>query len=323
MAVPAMKPMPLWKHVIAYVTLGLLCGWYQFVMVLVPCLIYGSWRGSYVAIGVLTSFVVATVVPLTFKPWKWFMYECGIWAIWLEYFDLTKDWTSLTKHYEKKKAEGIKPRYMFFEMPHGVFPMGSFLTACLIKDIIPGIFISTIVADALFAFPGMRHIMCWIGAMPASRKNISKIFARGDSLALLPGGIAEIFLVSEEEEAIYLRKRRSTVRAAIQEGADIVPTFFFGNSKLFKIVGKGTDSFLSKLSRRLRTSIVLFYGRNYLPIPLRHPMCMVSGEVVDVVQMESPTDAEIDEVMGRVVKSVEDLYEKKRPEWEKRPLIIH
>ncbi|KAJ1435074.1 diacylglycerol acyltransferase-domain-containing protein [Ochromonadaceae sp. CCMP2298] len=326
MAGPVMPSMGFVKHVVAYITLGLLCGWYQFVFVLLPILLYGSWRGSYICIGLITTLIAMTVSPLKFKAWPWFINECGIWKLWLEYFNFQHDWSSLTAHFEAQKKAGktLKEcRYIFFEMPHGVFPMGSFMTACLIKDILPGIFISTIVADVLFSFPGMRHIMAWIGAMPASRKNISKIFARGDSLALLPGGIAEIFLVSEEEEAIYLRKRRSTVRAAIQEGAAIVPTFFFGNSKLFTIVGKGSDSFLSKLSRKLRTSIVLFYGRNYLPVPLRHQMCMVTGDIVDVKQSEQPTDAEIDEVMERVVKSVTEMYEKKKPEWEKRPLVIH
>jgi hypothetical protein len=49
---------------------------------------------------------------------------------------------------------------------------------------------------------------------------------------------------------------------------------------------------------------------------------MVTGEIVLVKKNESPSDVEINEVMERVIKAVNDLYEKKKPEWEKRPLKI-
>ena len=66
---------------------------------------------------------------------------------------------------------------------------------------------------------------------------------------------------------MYFKTRQSTVRAAIQEGAHIVPIFFFGNTKIFKVLGQNSsESFLAKMSRKLRASVVLFYGRNGLRI---------------------------------------------------------
>jgi hypothetical protein len=40
----------------------------------------------------------------------------------------------------------------------------------------------------------------------------------GYRCAIIPGGIAEMYLVSEKSEGLFLRKRQNTIKAAIQEG---------------------------------------------------------------------------------------------------------
>lgn len=102
-----------------------------------------------------------------------------------------------------------------------------------------------------------------------------------------------------------------------------MPTFFYGNSSILTAIGgKGSESFLSKLSRRLRLSVMLFHGRWYLPVPYRHPIRLVTGGVVSIEQKSSPTEEEVLEVLGRVVVAVETLYKESRPDWEHRPLVI-
>ena len=125
-------------------------------------------------------------------------------------------------------------------------------------------------------------------------------------------------------EEVYLTARTNTIKAAIQEGCTIVPTYFFGNTRLFNIAGaSGSDSWLSKLSRRLRTSIIFFYGRWFAPIPFRHPLKMVTGEPIVTQQIDDPTKEQIDAVHQRVIKSLNDLYHSpKKPSWETRPLKI-
>ena len=318
----AIKPLPLWKHAFAYVTLGLLCGWYYFLMILYPLLLFLMYRGSYIAGGIFVALLVLSFIPLKFKVWEGFMY-CWIWNVWRDYFDFTGDWSSLTEQSEKNKKTGRPDKFFFFEFPHGIFPMGQFLSASLIRDITPGKMICGTGADIVFMFPVMRHVMAWIGTNPAKRANITKILNRGDHLAIIPGGIAEMYLMNPDTEGIFLRKRQNTVKAAIQEGADIVPVFFFGNTRIFSTVGKNSsDSLMSKLSRKLRASIVLFFGRNFLPVPFRHPIRMVTGRVIEVTKKEFPSEEEINAVMEKVIASVQELYEKKRPEWEDRPLVI-
>lgn len=311
----AMKPMAWWRHAIAYVTLGLLCGWYYLLMILYPILAFLIFRGSIVAGLILGSFLVLTFIPLPKSHWDEFMYGF-FFDVWREYFDFEIDITTIKGKMPKDQ------RFMFFEFPHGIFPMGQFISASVIRDIDPNKMICGLGADIIFSFPVMRQVMTWIGTKKAQRKNITKIFEDGHNCAVIVGGIAEMYLVSPDKEEVFLQKRKNTVKTAIQEGANIVPAFFFGNTRLFNVPGaSGSTSFLSKISRSLRASIVLFYGRHYLPVPFRHPIKMVAGEIVEIQQKADPTDEEVMEVLERVKKSLIGAYAR-RPEWETRPLVI-
>ena len=179
-------------------------------------------------------------------------------------------------------------------------------------------------ADAIFVFPIMRQFMSWLGVHPASRKNITKILNNHQNVAVIPGGIAEMYLINDKTEEIYLNERKGFIKAAIQEGSAIIPTFFYGNTTLFTIIGGSgsTDSFLAKLSRQLKASIMFFYGRYFLPIPYRKPLLMACGTPVEVTQNDNPTIEEINEVMQRLQEGVKTLYNETKPVWETRPLVI-
>lgn len=318
----AIKPLPLWKHAFCYVTLGLLCGWYFLILFLYPTLLYLAWCGSYIAGGIFLLFMILTFIPLKFKHWEGFMY-CWIWDAWKEYFDFTANWDTVTEKLKKDEKNKKTSKLAFLEFPHGIFPMGQFLSASSIRDITPNQMICGTGADVVFMFPILRQIFTWIGTNPAKRINITKILQRGDHLAIIPGGIAEMYLINKDTEGIYLKKRLNTIKAIIQEGADIVPVYFFGNTNLFHITNNNnSNSFLAKISRKIRASIVLFYGRNYLPVPLRTPITMITGKVIEIKQKDFPSDEEVQCVMDKVVEAVAELYDTKKPDWEKRPLVI-
>lgn len=311
-----MKPMSFTRHAIAYITLGFLCGWYYFILFLYPSLIYFCFKGSVAAGALFAIFITLSIIPLNHEPWEAFMYS-WIWDIWREYFDMTYDRDSINDKLKKDQP------YFFFEFPHGIFPMGQFLSASLIKEITPGKKICGTGADIVFKFPILRHIMAWIGTVPAKRENIHKVFQKGHYCAVIPGGIAEMYLVNSEKEEIFLKKRRNTVKTAIQEGAHIVPVFFFGNTKLFHVAGsRSSSSALARFSRYMKASVLFFYGRNYLPVPFRHPIHLVAADIVEVTKNANPSDKEIDDVMDRLVDSLNKMYKEKKPDWEKRPLVI-
>lgn len=333
----SLSPMPKMKfhhHIIAYISLGLLCGIYYLALILYPTLIYFSYRASFALTSpptiVLILLLFITLVPINHKPQYWFL-RSGIWKIWHQYFDYEVDATSV----EGKIS--LDEKYLFWEAPHGIWPMGQFLS-CLHIPKLTGVsweekMICGTGADMVFMFPFVRHVMSWLGTHTASRKSFSKIFKTYGWGAVIAGGIAEMFLGTSSQEGIFIKKRRNTVKMAIQEGAHIIPGFFFGNSRIFHVVGgetgDGKDTsyiakLLQKLSRTLKASIVIFYGRHFLPVPLRTPLKMCTGNVIRVKQNPDPSDEYIQEVLDQVIAEMKRIYASdKKPAWETRPLVIN
>lgn len=108
-----LKPMGFFNHIFAATTLGLLCGWYYFLLLLYPTLIYLSYNGSYIAVSFLVVFIILSITPLKHEPWEPFMYS-WIFKVWRDYFDFSYDCETI-QHGRLKVDE----RYMFFEFPHG------------------------------------------------------------------------------------------------------------------------------------------------------------------------------------------------------------
>jgi 2-acylglycerol O-acyltransferase 2 len=311
---PKMKPMNPLSYVFAFITLGFLTGWYYFLLFLfLPLLVIFTFRGSFSSGMILGYLIYLTFVPISHKVWPEFL-DSWLFKVWRDWFDFSMDIDTISDGKTKKDE-----KYIFCDMPHGTFPMGPFLSTSLTREIMPGFQMIAIGADAIFSFPVMRQIMSWIGTQTAHRKNITKILEGKNRLVVLPGGIAEMFLVSEETEGVFLKKRHNTVKAAIQEGAHLIPTFFFGNSRILQpLAGVGQDSALAKFSRKIRTSIIFFN-----PFPYRRPIRMVTGEIIEVQKKENPTDEEVQQVLDKLIAGVKKLYEEKKPDWETRPLVIH
>jgi hypothetical protein len=147
--------------------------------------------------------------------------------------------------------------------------------------------------------PILRHLVAWAGVIPASpRRLLAALQSPDPSLIMVtPGGIAEMFvgefgrshatsfwsiecvpispsfsflrsIGTDTTEHAFVKSRKGFVRYALTAGVDLIPTYYLGNSKLF-IRGVGNDSFLARLSRRVRASLIPFYGRGGLPIPFR------------------------------------------------------
>lgn len=228
-------------------------------------------------------------------------------------------------------------RYIFVEFPHGVIPMGFMLSSTIAQRVIPGVHAEGAVASVLFNLPFIGHIAHWFGGRPATSQNIRNVLNRGNlqivmsflfinsnsghSVAIMAGGIAELFLSSREQERVYLKNRKGFVKIAIEKGVPLVPVYYFGNTHLFDFV---TSGFMAGISRKLRTSLLVFYGRWYLPIPYQHPILMVIGEPIHVQQNAKPTQSEIEEVHRQFVHELQKLFDDFKGEigWEAKELEV-
>jgi hypothetical protein len=78
----------------------------------------------------------------------------------------------------------------------------------------------------------------------------------GVSVGILVGGIAELFLADPDVEHIVVKKRKGFVRAAVETGSYLLPTYYFGQSVMLKFGPR----WLRRLSRKLRTTFGFMYG---------------------------------------------------------------
>ena len=137
-----MKAMTIPRQIFAMISLGLLCGWYYFILILYPFLLYTSifstsFNIRIISIITFVTFIVLSVIPIKFPQYSNEFLYSWIFEIWCEYFDFTLDHSKLEADH-KLHEHDTNIKYMFVEFPHGIFPMGQFLSASKIRDILPG-----------------------------------------------------------------------------------------------------------------------------------------------------------------------------------------
>ncbi|CAM9607704.1 unnamed protein product, partial [Discosporangium mesarthrocarpum] len=140
-------------------------------------------------------------------PWGPFIHS-WIFKIWRRYFA----WQCIVE-----EPLDPKRRYMFADMPHGIVPLGAIISVSVMRDTFPGIaYVSGVAASVVLHIPVLRTLYAWMGVRQAGRASIKQMFLDGVQVAVVVGGIAEMFMVSRKEERLYLRKRKSFVRLAVE-----------------------------------------------------------------------------------------------------------
>lgn len=183
---------------------------------------------------------------------------------------------------------------------HGVIPFAAISSGpCLISHFGP-----TAVADVVLRIPVLRSIFAWYGSIPSSRRSIKATLQKENCL-LYPGGIAELFLTDADVEKVYFQKRTGCIKLAIEAGADIIPIYFIGNTCCLSLL---KSKFVSFISRKLKLSICLFWGRWGLPIPRPTKFVLVVGKRVVMPKAEHPSQEVVAEMHQRVTEACTETF---------------
>ena len=167
-----------------------------------------------------------------------------------------------------------------------------------------------VVADIALRAPVFRHLLGWVGAIGASKPSMSRALQEGNSLMLIPGGVAEMFYSTPGKETILLRGRKGFVRLALETGTDLVPVYCFGNTRTLTLAP--FIRLFETLARRLQFALVMFYGRWGLPVPHKVPLLYAVGARIPVVRLakEHITPEVVDALHDRFVAAMAALYDK-------------
>jgi hypothetical protein len=177
----------------------------------------------------------------------------------LDYFEYEQIIESSPVDVRQKIMDGEK--YLMTAQPHGVISFCGICSAVNGPEWLP--LIKSAVASALLYAPIIKHVVGLFGLCDASKASLKKELKR-QSVVLYVGGIAELFLSSPTEEKLYLKRRKGFIKLALTEGVDVVPIYCFGNTSILTVVQTGL---LAALSRKLKISLVSFFGKWGLPIP--------------------------------------------------------
>lgn len=116
---------------------------------------------------------------------------------------------------------------------------------------------------AWWTFPGVRRLAAAVGTVDGTPANADKLLAADELVLVLPGGLREAMKPYELRYRLLWGNHYGFVRAAIRNGAPLVPLAAIGADDLFELVG---DAYAR--ARRL-----------HLPFPLPRP-----GHLVNLVR---------------------------------------
>jgi 1-acyl-sn-glycerol-3-phosphate acyltransferase len=215
--------------------------------------------------------------------------------------------------------------------PHGVFPFGNIITMLAFPSI-NGFPFSGVASSAALRTPIFRQVLEYIGVVDADRETCNRVLSRGGVIGISTGGVAEVFETDpdhndgEGDECIVLKSRKGLCKLALRTGADVVPCYLFGNTKLYSLYTGGPLASINKtLSRAIGFAIILFWGRWFLPVPFREPVLGVLTKPIIVKKVEGePTQDQIDTLHAELCKRMIDLFNKYKVVygWKKKRLVI-
>jgi len=247
---------------------------------------------------------------------KWFRRSI-VWRYFADYFPI---------HLVKTCELNPKRNYVFACHPHGVLAVGMFANFATegtgFSETFPGITPFACTLAGQFCFPIRREYILMTGCIEVSKEALGNVLResnKGHAAVITVGGASEILRARPGHYDLVLGRRKGFIRAAIVNGADLVPVLSFGEIELFNQCEYGPKSFwytrIQDTVKRLITyPIVIFYARGVLNyssgfMPHRKPVFTVVGSPIRVKKDERPSQRKIDKLHCQYVEELKQLFE--------------
>jgi 1-acyl-sn-glycerol-3-phosphate acyltransferase len=322
------EPMSFVEHLVTvlFLTIGVPNG--VFTVPLITFLI-----GKFVVGDVGAAFKVLGLLlfPLVVVPQKFVRERLHSWMAVqvVKYFSFRFISEEPPPHQSLKGEGGHRPQIMVAP-PHGVFPYGNLL-AMIAWPTFAGHHFQGLAANAALAVPIFKQTLRGMGVIDASRSSARRALENYPyTIGISTGGVAEVFETTLADECILLKERVGLIKLAIRTGADLVPCYMFGNTKLLSCwAGEGIPNgrnILEKVSRKVGFALIILYGRWGLPIPRRLPVLAVKGKAIPTfhIKCEEPTMEQIRKVQDQLIAEMQELFDKYRHlyGWDDKRLVI-
>jgi hypothetical protein len=253
----------------------------------------------------------------------WFR-SLKIWQYFAEYYPV-----SLVKECD---LPADRP-YLFGYHPHGIIGMGAIATfateACGFSKTFPGIIPHLLTLTSNFSMPLYRDIILALGICSVSKRSCSNILQSGpgSAITIVVGGAAESLSARPGTADLTLRKRLGFIKIAIQNGADLVPVFSFGENDIFEQMPNEPGTTIFKLQKKFQNvfgfTLPLFHGRGLLNynlglMPYRRRIVVVIGKPIHTVKCAQPKIDQVMEMQKQYIAELERIWHTYKDEFAKQ-----
>ena len=221
---------------------------------------------------------------------------------------------------------------IFMNIPHGALPLTTVISPLIMTQIWNGNEPIATAASIIFYIPIIRNFAYWFGAKSVSKSSMKYILLNlKRCVGIVSDGISGIFvqkLYDNSKEVVLLKHRKGIAKLALQCGVEgVVCCYGFGNCQVFKC---WFDSYgvLRSLSKMLRLSLIILYGRWYLWIPKRIALYNVIGPIVKNKYannpIKNPSQQQIDQYHKEILNATKLLFNQHKQiyGWKDKELIF-
>lgn len=173
---------------------------------------------------------------------------------------------------EMIKTVDLDPKkvYLIGNHPHGVLCTGAFATFATdtlgFRKKFEGITPHILTLQGQYWFPVYRELMMASGACAATKVGMTNLLQKpGHASILIVGGVLEALQGDRNKVTLVLKRRKGWIKLALINGADLVPTFSFGEHLVYDIKKPQEGSRLWKVQKWCENwmgfSPLIFQGR--------------------------------------------------------------
>ncbi|XP_060768515.1 2-acylglycerol O-acyltransferase 3b [Neoarius graeffei] len=203
--------------------------------------------------------------------------------------------------------------------PHGIMSIGA--VSCFttkaggFEQVFPGMRSSVAILAGLFRLPIFREYAMLAGLLPVSKESLEYMLSRtgvGNAVVIIIGGAEESLASSPGVNTLVIKQRKGFVRLALENGADLVPVYSFGENELFPQVLLSEGSIGRRLQALFKQVMgfapCLFTGGRWLLLPHRRPITTVVGSPISVPHVCNPSAQQVDHYHKLYIESLSKLF---------------
>jgi len=171
-----------------------------------------------------------------------------------------------------------------------------------------------------------------MGMRSVSRESIVNILTKGGmdgegmsrGVTIVIGGARESLEAVPGNLRLVLKERKGFVKIAVRTGSDLVPVLAFGENSLYDQLEKDDHPMVHRLQMFIlkvwKFTLPFMHGRGIFNydvgmMPYRHPLNIVVGAPIKVVQSATVDPVEVDRLHELYVKELEKLWERYKDEF--------